>query len=186
MKKGRAAVKVIVIGAGVGGLTLAQGLRREGVDVEVYERDERRGRPQGISLHLDDRGTTALRECLPPGHFAMVEATLGGPRVDTLFMSEVDGELAVVRRQPLGGPPVPGRQVRARQGRQAHRPLLRAVLLTGLEDAVRFGAEFTRFERLADGTVRTSPTAARVPPTSWSVLTVSDRPSAASTSPTSR
>ncbi|HET6710963.1 FAD-dependent oxidoreductase, partial [Amycolatopsis sp.] len=34
-----------------------------------------------------------------------------------------------------------------------HRPLLRAVLLTGLGDAVRFGAEFTRFERRADGRV---------------------------------
>jgi 2-polyprenyl-6-methoxyphenol hydroxylase-like FAD-dependent oxidoreductase len=43
---------------------------------------------------------------------------------------------------------------RARHGRQTHRPLLRAVLLTGLDDVVRFGAEFTRFEQRADGTVR--------------------------------
>lgn len=147
-------MRVIVIGAGPGGLTLAQGLRRAGIEVEVYERDERRGRPQGISLHLDDRGTTALRECLPPEYAAMVEATMGGPREHSLFLSEVDGELAVVRRQPLDGAPGPGRQVRARRGRQAHRPLLRAVLLTGLEDTVRFGAEFTRFEQRTDGTVR--------------------------------
>ncbi|GAA1029349.1 MULTISPECIES: FAD-dependent oxidoreductase [Amycolatopsis] len=137
-------MKVLVIGAGLGGLTLAQGLRREGIDVAVYERDDAAGRPQGVSLHIDDRGGAALRGCLPPPHAAMIDATMGGLREQTLSLSEVDGALAVVDTQPSD----------ARPGRQAHRPLLRAVLLTGLEDAVRFGAEFTRFERQADGTVR--------------------------------
>lgn len=150
-------MRVIVVGAGLGGLTLAHGLRQAGIDVVVYERDGRCGRPQGISLHLDDRGSTALRACLPRGHVAMAEATMGGPREHALSLSEVGGELEVVRKQPLDGAPArprPGQPVRARRGRQAHRPLLRAVLLTGLEDAVRFGAEFTRYEQRADGTVR--------------------------------
>lgn len=142
MKNPGAMMKVIVIGAGLGGLTLAQGLRRAGIDVTVYERDGAQGRTQGISLHVDDRGTTALRECLPPAHAAMIDATMGGPRGQTLSLSEVDGCLTVVGVDP----PV------ARPGRQAHRPLLRAILLTGLE--VRFGTEFTRFEQLPDGTVR--------------------------------
>ncbi|MGC7095348.1 FAD-dependent oxidoreductase [Amycolatopsis lurida] len=142
-------MRVIVVGAGLGGLTLAQGLRRAGIDVAVYERDDARGRTQGISLHVDDRGATALRACLPPAHAAMAEATMGGPREQTLTLSEVDGALTVV-----GTRPVDGLEGRARPGRQVHRPLLRAVLLTGLEDVVRFGAEFTRFEQLADGTVR--------------------------------
>lgn len=141
-------MRVIVIGAGLGGLTLAQGLRRAGIDVVVYERDAARGHPQGVSLHVDDRGMAALRACLPPGHLAMAEATMGGPREQTLFLSEVDGEFVVVRTQPsdAAGP--------VRPGRQAHRPLLRAVLLTGLDDTVRFGAAFTRFDQRADGTVR--------------------------------
>ncbi|WP_167493482.1 FAD-dependent oxidoreductase [Amycolatopsis circi] len=137
-------MKVLVIGAGLGGLTLAQGLRRAGIEVAVYERDGALGRPQGVSLHLDDRGITALRGCLPSAQAAMIEATMGGLREQTLSLSEVDGRLAVVAAQPSS----------ARPGRQTHRPLLRAVLLTGLEDAVRFGAEFTRFERQPDGTVR--------------------------------
>ncbi|WP_217709527.1 NAD(P)/FAD-dependent oxidoreductase [Amycolatopsis sp. Hca4] len=139
-------MRVLVIGAGIGGLTLAQGLRREGVDVVVYERDGPDGRPQGISLHLDDRGTTALRACLPPSHAEMVAATTGGPREQALTLSEVDGELAVAGARPLDGP--------ARPGRQTHRPLLRAVLLTGLADVVRFGARFTRCERQPGGTVK--------------------------------
>ncbi|RSM85825.1 FAD-dependent monooxygenase [Kibdelosporangium aridum] len=140
---------MIVVGAGLGGLTLAQGLRRAGVDVVVYERDGALERPQGVSLHVDDRGASALRACLPPGHAAMVEATTGGPRTQTLRLSDVDGPLTVVGAQPSDG--MAGG---ARPGRQVHRPLLRAVLLTGLEDVVRFGAEFTRFEQRADGTVQ--------------------------------
>jgi 2-polyprenyl-6-methoxyphenol hydroxylase-like FAD-dependent oxidoreductase len=137
-------MRVAVVGAGLGGLTLAHGLRRAGIDVAVYERDGAAGRPQGISLHVDDRGVAALRACLPPAHLAMVEATMGGPRERTLTLSAVDGRLAVGGTHPSA----------ARPGRQAHRPLLRAVLLTGLADVVRFGAELTRFERRADGMVR--------------------------------
>lgn len=142
-------MRVIVIGAGLGGLTLAHGLRRAGIDVVVYERGGALGGPQGVSLHIDDRGASALRACLPPAHAAMVEATMGGLRERTLTLSEVDGALTVMGDRLSDG--VAGG---ARPGRQVHRPLLRAVLLTGLEDVVRFGAEFTRFERRADGTVR--------------------------------
>ncbi|UMO99509.1 NAD(P)/FAD-dependent oxidoreductase [Amycolatopsis sp. EV170708-02-1] len=142
-------MRVMVIGAGLGGLTLAHGLRRAGIDVVVYERDAASGRPQGVSLHVDERGRSALRACLPPAHFAMVEATTGGPRVQTLELSDSDGALAVTGAQPCDGS-----EGRARPGRQVHRPLLKAVLLTDLDDVVRFGAEFTRFERRADGTVR--------------------------------
>ncbi|MEO6087515.1 MAG: NAD(P)/FAD-dependent oxidoreductase [Umezawaea sp.] len=143
-------MRVIVIGAGLGGLTLAHGLVRAGIEVVVYERDGALRRPQGVSLHVDGRGSSALRACLPPAHAAMAEATMGGPRDQTLTLSEVDGALTVVGTQPSDG--MAGR---ARPGRQAHRPLLRAVLLTGLEDVVRFGTEFTRFEQRANGTVRT-------------------------------
>jgi 2-polyprenyl-6-methoxyphenol hydroxylase-like FAD-dependent oxidoreductase len=149
MKKRVCRMRVIVVGAGLGGLTLAHGLRRAGIDVVVYERDAEQGRPQGVSLHFDDRGSAALRACLPPGHVAMAEATMGGPRRQTVFLSEVDGELTVVRTEPLDGIAGP-----TRPGRQVSRRLLRAVLLTGLEDTVRFGSELTRFEQRPGGTVR--------------------------------
>ncbi len=142
-------MRVIVIGAGVGGLTLAHGLRQTGIDVAVFERDAPDSRPQGVSLHLDDRGRSALRACLPSANLAMVEATLGGPREAGQVLSEVDGELTVAPRHHANGPAGP-----VRPGRMADRPLLRAVLLAGLEDAVRFGTAFTGYERGADGTVR--------------------------------
>ncbi|HTR91913.1 MAG TPA: NAD(P)-binding protein [Trebonia sp.] len=58
-------MKVAVIGAGIGGLTLAQGLVRAGVDVSVYERDpalDSRGQGYRIRLHA----AAALEACLPP------------------------------------------------------------------------------------------------------------------------
>lgn len=58
-------MRVIVIGAGLGGLTLAQGLRQAGIDVAVYERDGALGRAQGVSLHIDDRGAAALEGACP-------------------------------------------------------------------------------------------------------------------------
>jgi 2-polyprenyl-6-methoxyphenol hydroxylase-like FAD-dependent oxidoreductase len=149
VKKVGGPVRVIVIGAGVGGLTLANGLREVGIEVVVAERDGPEGRPQGISVHLDDRGTTALRDCLPPAAAALVRATLGGPRDRALTLAEVGGELVVD-----GALPLDGTAGRTRPGRPAHRPLLRAVLLAGLGDAVRFGREFTGFDQRPDGTVR--------------------------------
>ncbi|MFK4089474.1 FAD-dependent oxidoreductase [Kribbella sp. NPDC020789] len=142
-------MRVIVVGAGLGGLTLAQGLRRAGVGVVVYERGGPRGRPQGVSMHIDDRGLAALRACLSPEQAAMLAATMGGPREQALTLSETDGTLAIVHRQPLDATTGP-----ARPGRQVDRPLLREVMLAGLEGTVRFGAAFTRFEQRADGTIR--------------------------------
>ena len=140
-------MRVIVIGAGLGGLTLAQGLRQVGIDVVVYERDDQRGRPQGISLHFDDRAGAAIDACLPQAHAAMAKATMGGPRDHTQLVSQVDGELEIFHREPLqasGG---------TRPGRQASRPLLRAMLLAGLEGVVHFRKRFERFEQHADGSV---------------------------------
>src|SRR4029453_10515397 len=59
--------KVIVIGAGTGGMCLAHGLRRAGVDVAVYERDRTRADAlYGHRVGIDADGRRALRECLPP------------------------------------------------------------------------------------------------------------------------
>ena len=58
--------RVLVIGAGLGGLCLAQGLCKAGVDVAVYERDAGLAvRTQGHRVHIDSRGEQALR----PIHF---------------------------------------------------------------------------------------------------------------------
>src|SRR5688572_27635943 len=98
----------MVIGAGIGGLTLAHGLRQADIDVVVYEKDDE-ARPQGVTVALSEMGAVALRGCLPPSNFSMLDATAGGSRTRMLFLSESGGRFSVVREVPagkLGGPPV--------------------------------------------------------------------------------
>ena len=58
-------LKIIIIGAGTGGLCLAHGLKRAGIAVEVYERDRtRRDGLQGYRVGIDPDGSRAL-ECQP-------------------------------------------------------------------------------------------------------------------------
>jgi phytoene dehydrogenase-like protein len=73
-------LRVAVAGAGLGGLCLAQGLVRAGVDVQVYERDSALGaRRQGYRLHVDARAGLSLEKCLPPALFRLFLATTGRP-----------------------------------------------------------------------------------------------------------
>src|SRR5437870_12905434 len=73
-------IRVIVIGGGVGGLALAQGLRRGGVDVAVYERDRSAtDRLQGYRVHINRAGSRALHACLPRELFDALVATCGQP-----------------------------------------------------------------------------------------------------------
>ncbi|GGQ55626.1 FAD-dependent oxidoreductase [Couchioplanes azureus] len=62
---------IIIAGAGLGGLALAQGLRRAGFAVTVYERDTGPdARPQGYRISLNGAGNAALAALLPPDRFA--------------------------------------------------------------------------------------------------------------------
>jgi len=67
---------VIVVGAGTGGLCLAQGLKRAGIGVEVYERERtRRDGLQGYRVGIDADGKRALRANLPPELYQSFLAT---------------------------------------------------------------------------------------------------------------
>ena len=77
------AVRVLVIGGGIGGLCLAHGLRAAGVEVRVYERGHTRDDwLQGYRIHLNPAGSTALHACLPAAQWAAFEAGVAarGPR----------------------------------------------------------------------------------------------------------
>ena len=55
-----------MIGGGIGGLCLAQGLRRSGVAVAVYERDrDPASRWEGYRIHVNPAGARSLHACLP-------------------------------------------------------------------------------------------------------------------------
>ena len=141
-----AAFTVLIVGAGLGGLCLAQTLRRHGVDVQVFERDRSPwDRPQGYRLHIDADGVTALYESLTPDLYSLFDAT----SMKALpFTTIVDTTLAVQRRLPSdehGSTHVP-----ASEGLPSHvnvnRATVRQILFTGLDDIVHFGKRLSRYD----------------------------------------
>jgi 2-polyprenyl-6-methoxyphenol hydroxylase-like FAD-dependent oxidoreductase len=143
-------LRVIVIGAGLGGLCLAQALRKAGVAVEVYERDREPGsRWEGYRIHLDPAGARSLRACLPHPLWEAFLAT-SGHGGDLGFVTEQLDELVIVEESityPYGGSdPTENHYA-------VDRATLRRLLLARLDDAVHFGAEFVRYEHTGDGRV---------------------------------
>ncbi|WP_327583535.1 FAD-dependent monooxygenase [Nonomuraea sp. NBC_00507] len=142
--------RVIIAGAGLGGLTLARGLRRAGIDAAVYERDPAPdSRAQGARFHIDDRGKQALHACLPPAHAELFEATLGRDSRALKVIGDVNGRLELLATNSFDGGQ--GRPDAVRPGHPVSRQLLRRILLHGLEDRVHFGRELVRFEYLSQG-----------------------------------
>ena len=90
-------LRVLVIGGGLGGLCLAQGLQKAGINVSVYERDNSpEARAQGYRFHMDSRGEEALYECLPPRLYELAMATRGQKSKGVTVFSIVNGELLEV------------------------------------------------------------------------------------------
>lgn len=139
-------LRVLVIGAGTGGMCLAHGLRRAGIDVAVYERH--RDRSDGLlsyRIGIGPTGNKALRRCLPPELFDVFLATCArSPRYFTVI-SERLRETASFELRPDTDP--------VETERSVARMTLHQVLLTGMEDVVHFGRTFTHYEQRDDGTV---------------------------------
>ncbi|QWF82832.1 FAD-dependent oxidoreductase [Amycolatopsis sp. CA-230715] len=133
---------VIVAGGGIGGLALAQGLRRNGIEVTVLERDPSPAiRGQGYRIHIDDNGGAALNQVLTPGLFDLYQATstkAGARRIVTL--DHHGTELHVIDLPPHDGPV---------RHTAVNRQTLRQILLDGLP--VRFGSRVTGAEEREDG-----------------------------------
>jgi len=143
--------RVLVIGAGLGGPCLAQGLRQAGVDVAVYERDEGLVvRKQGHRVHLDSRGEQALRECLQPRLYDLFLATCGQPSRGVALFRVVEGQLQEGGTRPF---PESGNDELVTVGSAVDRLTLRQILLAGLDDVVHFNKSFVRYEQQEDGRV---------------------------------
>jgi 2-polyprenyl-6-methoxyphenol hydroxylase-like FAD-dependent oxidoreductase len=134
-------LRVLVVGAGIGGLCLAQGLRRRGVDVAVYER---RASPEGwtsVGLSwVDAHGDAALSACLPSELYDLYQATRDrfGPSRRVFYDHHLNSLTASVDDPPV-------------RGCLVDRQVLRHVLLAGLDDAVSFGQVASGYDLGAGG-----------------------------------
>lgn len=133
--------QVIVIGGGIGGLTLAQGLVKAGISVAVYERDRTpTDRVQGYRVHINPTGSRALHACLPAHLFDIFDRTCGRPGRGIRFLTERMGVLLSVDHDLVPQGDAIGKH------RSVSRITLRQVLLSGLDRLVHFGKAFARYE----------------------------------------
>ena len=145
-------LKVLIIGAGLGGLTLAQTLRRDGLSVELFERDQGPfERPQGYRLHLDADAINAAREVLAPSLHDVFLATSQWTQPYTTILAR---DLSVIKR--LRTHDDHGESVWPEDADQSlhanvDRATLRQILLAGLEDAIHFGKGLDRYESDGNG-----------------------------------
>ena len=137
-------LKIIVIGGGAGGLCLAQGLKKAGIGVEVYERDAApTSRMAGYRLSISPSGAQALRACLPADLYAQFALESGRPIRRVSF---VDHHLKTLLAFDL-------RDI-DRASPTAERPIARAalrrLLLAGLGEIVHFGKRLVSCETTSD------------------------------------
>ncbi len=140
---------VLIIGGGLGGLCLAQGLRKAGISVAVYERDATPViRRQGYRIHIDTRGASGLRACLPSHLFELFTATASPPSQQITVMNKHLKKLRVITSPKVDiTSPAPFNA-------GVDRLTLREILLAGLDEVVSFGKEFSHYEQQADGSVQ--------------------------------
>jgi 2-polyprenyl-6-methoxyphenol hydroxylase-like FAD-dependent oxidoreductase len=143
---GRNPLRVVVVGAGTGGLCLAQGLKSDGVAVEVFERDHSPSdRLQGYRLGINAGGSRALRACLPDALFAKLIASSAPSQCVSFLDHRLNRLLAIDFPRT--------NRATVDNDRPVSRSALRRILLEGLEDVVHFGKKFVAFEDQPGGAV---------------------------------
>ncbi|MFC3447944.1 FAD-dependent oxidoreductase [Amycolatopsis speibonae] len=134
--------RIAIIGGGTGGLCLAQGLRKAGIDVSVHERSRTRTeRLQGYRVHINPHGSAALHECLPPELWERFLSTTGATGGPFTFVTERLKDLMVIDSE-LTSSPDP-----ASSHHSVSRISLHQVLSDGLDGVLRHGKEFVGYRR---------------------------------------
>jgi 2-polyprenyl-6-methoxyphenol hydroxylase-like FAD-dependent oxidoreductase len=134
-------LRVLIAGGGLGGLTLAHGLRAAGLEPRVFERG-----PAHVDLttsyriHIDPSGSRALRRCLPPALWCDFEARSAAAPSGIAFATERLAQLAFFPEADPHGD-------NAARSHPISRSGLRQLLCTDLEDVLSFDTRVVSFEQ---------------------------------------
>jgi 2-polyprenyl-6-methoxyphenol hydroxylase-like FAD-dependent oxidoreductase len=72
-----AKLKVIIIGSGLAGSLLANGLIANDIDIAVYDRLKQHGKREGYQIRLGAPALMGMRACLSPEHIERITAKFG-------------------------------------------------------------------------------------------------------------
>lgn len=145
---------VSIVGAGLGGLCLAQGLKQAGIAFDVYERDiTAASRSQGYRIRIDENGQDALSQCLPANHYELFRQSCSTSRSVQFLNCDLERIEGRPARSWLTSAANNAPQPKAHD-LGANRQTLREILLCGIEDRVHFGKTFRRFDLVSNDEVR--------------------------------
>ncbi|USW46733.1 Putative FAD-binding domain, FAD/NAD(P)-binding domain superfamily [Septoria linicola] len=137
---------VIIIGAGIGGLCLAQGLKRAGRDFHVFERDASlHDRPQGYRLKIEKGGAEALKATLTDVCFEAFNAACAITTRGQTDYNPFNGSITNSRS---------GSGLAGQQGLSAtytvDRGVFRSILTTGIVEHITYDKQLTSYAPLDD------------------------------------
>lgn len=137
---------VLVIGGGIGGLCLAQGLKKNGVDFLVFERDVTEDwRPQGYRLKLEDDAAAALKETLPKDVYDQFEVSCAVSTVGETDFDPISGQ--IIKSRSGGGLAVGG----LRASYTVDRAVFRNQLMKGIEDKIIYAKDISGYTADEEG-----------------------------------
>jgi 2-polyprenyl-6-methoxyphenol hydroxylase-like FAD-dependent oxidoreductase len=150
-------IKVLIVGAGLGGLCLAQSLRNAHIDFEVFERDlSPWDRTQGYRLHLEADALNALREVLPPDLHRLFDATAMRTNPFTTILKQ---GLSVLKRIPTDDGQDAQYWPQFVSAEKTHcnvdRATLREIVLLGIEERCHFNKRLLYYDSTPEGVTAT-------------------------------
>ena len=147
-------MKVLIVGGGLGGLCLANGLRKAGIEVRVFERHSSvDSDKQGYFIHLEGQGRRALQRCLSEQGWDAFLATSRPTGAQWAFR---DPQLQLIAMRD--DVQVTGKPLEVVERRAIERWELRSVLINALgpqgSEIVQWCKTFTHFKDIEGGRVR--------------------------------
>lgn len=159
---------ILILGAGISGLALAQGCLKFNIPFRIYERDTHFNlRAQGYRVRIIGTGIEALQSVLPPALYSQLEAscainahggTAPSARLNALNAEDLENFFGKGGPPPAGGSSGFGKGGPGMQKPEgspeplnADRMVLRSVLMRGLENHVEFGKDFSAYEITPSG-----------------------------------
>lgn len=144
-------IRVLIIGAGTGGLALAHLLKKSGANISftVFERDRTRSDGlQGYRVGISPEGARSLAACVPPDLFTIFQQTAAAtPDYFNMLTEQLDELISIDGFSRASADGVAAEY-------SVSRMTLRQLLLTGLEDHVQFDKHFSHYtQNHEDGTV---------------------------------